>query len=1785
MAKQKSLSFSFKIRGQQRNIPQEKTTMGNEFFDLTATYDTSVARSISVPIEVTLGKNDYVELTFTDSTTWFGNSDTLIELFPEVNFQSRSSEDMPELPLQVSSDDSSRSILSQLGLKLFKKFSKKAVDVGMIKIAESVQKKTLKDRSGLYQVDSNFDLQPIKSIDSTRPVLLFIHGTVSSTQGSFSELKTSATWQGIQKIYGNNILGFEHETLTKSPLQNALELLTVLPKNLNLHLISHSRGGLVGDLLVRFAENKEGFLNASMELLESEKREDDIQYIKSIQAILEKKSYTIERFVRVACPARGTSILGNRVDIFLNVLVNLVSISNPVLHPIMEGLKALISQAIETKNDPEVLPGLEAMNPESVFLKALNTVKIVEEERPTAFENKLTVISGSSALSLSLNGLKVLLTKFFFKWEKNDLVVDTASMYQGARRQDPVQFFLDDGNNVNHFNYFTNKKTQDALFIALIASTKQIPTFKEIDVENYAALDRGIFGLEGGKLGVVKASGKKPIVMLLPGIMGSFLEEKNRAIWINYFSFALGGLTKLKIENNDIDATGVIKTSYKDLAEYLSASFDVEVFPFDWRRPVAEAGSALNNRIIELMAFRQPIHVIAHSMGGLVIRDMAINYPQTWDMLNGQNTFRTILLGTPWMGSYRIANVLSGRDDIIKQLDKIDFVHSKSKLINMFAKFPGLLALLPIRAEDIDFSSRKEWEAFVTATGLHWEIPNNQLLSDFAAFKKNINDKLDTLNHQNIIYVAGKDEETVNGYKIENGQLSFSITPEGDQSVPWETGIPKHINRQTSLYYTNATHGGLSLKKYLFQGLKELLDKGSTSSNDFSRNPLPTIAPTRGGAKEKFNFDTSEKSIEAVLLGLGRETTADEINTPILKTSVTKGDMIYATYPVLMGHFANDGIYNAEIVANKYLDGKLSLQHSLNIYPGNIGTHSIFMSDNPMFKGCIVCGLGQAELLNAFQLSRTIENAVANYLLTLYKTKTDNNPIKSKIGLSSLIIGAGYGGMAIESSARAVLQGIVNANIKVLQLTGSEDHYVDEIEFIELFEDKAITCYYSLANLIKGNSDGMNLAWKDKKLRSRPGSRKRVLIDTNPDWWQRLSVIANDQDSGKQKQDDTDKVLSYFSSTNNAREEKKQLHHNLPLIETLLNEISIRKNWSAEKSKAIFELLIPTDFKETIRRNSPILWVLDKFTASFPWELLQTGLSTEKPLCVSAGMIRQLATGDYKATTPIKNFNALVVGDPYLDGFSKAGQLQGAEKEARTVYDKLKQVNELNVEDPLIRSNSDEILTALFKQDYKILHLAGHGLFNEKDPFQSGMLIGKLKGKDEPMFLTPQHINQLPSTPEFVFINCCFLGRINPYAEEFSINRFRLAANLGTQLIENGVKAVVVAGWEVDDRAALEFANVFYDCMLKGYNFGDAVLQARKEIFRKFPHSNTWGAFQCYGQQHYKFGLRRNRERYSRTYDIPQIAENDLDNLISKSEVSFYDSNDLLNELKDISDAIKKAGFNNPEVRQKEAQAYMELYEFEKAVSLYNDLFKTENASFDVKALENFQNISVNKEIARYLTLEKSTEKEVKAVTEKIEECITNLKNLLAIWTTGHRYALIASAYKRKAFVFGVDKKFQKEKLTAMETSANNYFEAFQRASSSYPYCNWINMETFIHKIKNQNWGETVSRNGKVYTLPTLVQINETLSKLEMESKQNEDSPGYWELTECLDILYCRYLLKPGDKTFKALKDTMEALWSVGGSKNKRQKQIINLKIHAQFAEFAGMVEVHKKITEFLKEL
>ncbi len=328
---------------------------------------------------------------------------------------------------------------------------------------------------------------------------------------------------------------------------------------------------------------------------------------------------------------------------------------------------------------------------------------------------------------------------------------------------------------------------------------------------------------------------------------------------------------------------------------------------------------------------------------------------------------------------------------------------------------------------------------------------------------------------------------------------------------------------------------------------------------------------------------------------------------------------------------------------------------------------------------------------------------------------------------------------------------------------------------------------------------------------------------------------------------------------------------------------------------------------------------------------------------MNSGMIRQLSTSQYRRTIKrAAEQRALVVADPILENY--IGQLPGAREEGELVGNLLNSsgcpVKEL------IGTNASEIIQELFCNEYSIMHLAGHGLFNPNSPKESGMVIGKK------LFLTVFEIQQMPVVPELVFVNCCHLGYTNDEEEQVYQNRYKLAANIGTELIQIGVKAVIAAGWAVNDAAALVFAKVFYDCMIAGYPFGEAVKTARGQVYEKYPLTNTWGAYQCYGDPFFKLKS-TSHSSWSPNYLVAEEAEIDLENLLNKLQMGATTRKDALDELKMTMEAIAEHDdFRTAAILEREAKIYQELGMYKEAVDKFGQLLQLEKAHFSFSCMD-----------------------------------------------------------------------------------------------------------------------------------------------------------------------------------------------------------------------------------------
>jgi hypothetical protein len=154
---------------------------------------------------------------------------------------------------------------------------------------------------------------------------------------------------------------------------------------------------------------------------------------------------------------------------------------------------------------------------------------------------------------------------------------------------------------------------------------------------------------------------------------------------------------------------------------------------------------------------------------------------------------------------------------------------------------------------------------------------------------------------------------------------------------------------------------------------------------------------------------------------------------------------------------------------------------------------------------------------------------------------------------------------------------------------------------------------------------------------------------------------------------------------------------------------------------------------------------------------------------------------------------------------------------------------------------ASDVLTRLYGQPWRILHISAHGVFDLKHVDgrrRSGVLLSG------GLLITAAEIAAMETVPELVFLNCCHLGKVDAGG-----SGNKLAASVARELIEIGVRCVVVAGWAVGDESARLFGQSFYEqVLLRRRSFGDAVFEARRAVYRAYPEDITWGAFQAYGE-------------------------------------------------------------------------------------------------------------------------------------------------------------------------------------------------------------------------------------------------------------------------------------------------------------------------------------------------
>jgi hypothetical protein len=329
---------------------------------------------------------------------------------------------------------------------------------------------------------------------------------------------------------------------------------------------------------------------------------------------------------------------------------------------------------------------------------------------------------------------------------------------------------------------------------------------------------------------------------------------------------------------------------------------------------------------------------------------------------------------------------------------------------------------------------------------------------------------------------------------------------------------------------------------------------------------------------------------------------------------------------------------------------------------------------------------------------------------------------------------------------------------------------------------------------------------------------------------------------------------------------------------------------------------------------------------------------------------------------------------------------------------------------------------------------------------------------DNGLFFTAAEAEQVRHVPELVFINCCHLGQTKGDAAPRPAFH-KLAANLATQFIKIGARAVIAAGWEVNDAAAKTFATSFYRRMLNGDLYGDAVLQARRDTYMVHGDTNTWGAYQCYGDPSFSLSAGQQTAR-----DEAFVSESELCLWFESKTASARGQGGadvrFLEQLEARLSAVPSHWWESATLCAAVGEAFAEVAQFARAVEYYERMLGSENATAPMKAVEQLASCRVRWAGALLLKDPPDTE-QAGALLDQAE---TALRSLIALGETAERYSLLGSMLKRRALMPGVAGATRRNALRGMREAYKAAYDHSRKtgAGDAYPLANQIGADVVL---------------------------------------------------------------------------------------------------------------------------
>jgi CHAT domain len=740
-----------------------------------------------------------------------------------------------------------------------------------------------------------------------------------------------------------------------------------------------------------------------------------------------------------------------------------------------------------------------------------------------------------------------------------------------------------------------------------------------------AGLDRALQAASRNRRG--ERRGK---VLVLPGIMGSLLDRVDprgdaERIWISITQLIGGGMEDLLLTVPDgLPATpgssvrtgGVHRGTYLPLLTELDAEWDVRPFAFDWREDVAKSATRLEAEVREFGA-GGPVHLVAHSMGGLVARYVSRNFAATWTAMDdGPNHAaggRLVMLGTPNRGSFAPALALTGVDKLVRRLALIDGDHRLPALLAILATFGGLYQMLPSPLVDLGDDHKELFQAGA------WPAPVHQALLDVAQkFQVDLHQVIDP---DRLVYVAGADRETPARVRTDGGRFSYEFTGAGDGRVPHTLGLLDGV----TTYFVDEDHGDLPKNASVLDAIHDLLATGrsTTLSSAPVRRSVDELAVSRRARPVVAEAEDAEVALlvarsrgtgaaltdsERIRLAtlvtedyLGRDggpptppsvTTRQDVPPPVVDVEVVWGDVTKVAADMYsVGHYRGVVPQRAERVLDDAITraggrrgdtatgGIIAAQTRRNGIRADVGDIAFFPWADSKRPGRVVAvaGMGSPGTFDAASLRRLVKSAAV--------AASDLSTVTT---WCSVLIGSGEGTLTTDLAVGAWVRGLADA---ALGAAATGRRPVPKLVIVEMIKgraDRIAACLREEAARL-AREDGAIVLETPAKPRQQAG-RRLGDEDANQLLLRALAQAASDEapkalrTAWQAIRDELDlpdflraEVVDYVARSANGHEEGGSTSSAIPSRVSFLDGDGVMRVAAIDETATVPERVVPID--------------------------------------------------------------------------------------------------------------------------------------------------------------------------------------------------------------------------------------------------------------------------------------------------------------------------------------------------------------------------------------------------------------------------------------------------------------------------------------------------------------------------------------------------------------------------------------------------------------------------------